>query len=116
MVRSAIESLYIGSCDIYKYRTTTNPKNKREETADVPVYTGMPCRLSIQNSPAASEGETSGITQTIKLFLSPEIIVEPGSKIAVTQHGRTAWYRNSGVPAVYSVHQEIILELMKRRA
>ena len=32
-----------------------------------------------------------------------------GSKIVVTQEGRTAAYARSGEPAVYSSHQEIVL-------
>ncbi len=116
MVRTAIEKLYIGSCDIYEYRTATNPDNQREELSEILVCASVPCRISIQNSPVAGEGETSSIGQAIKLFLAPEIDVQPGSKIIVTQHGKTAQYRDSGIAARYSSHQEIMLERMEKRA
>lgn len=46
-----------------------------------------------------------------KLFISPDVAIKAGSKIIVTQHGRTTEYSNSGVPAVYPTHQEIMLTL-----
>ena len=116
MVRAAIEQLYIGRCDIYEYRAATNPANKREELSEILIYASQPCRLSIQNSSVAGEGETSAIGQVIKLFLAPEVDVLPGSKIIVTQHGKTTQYRNSGIAARYSGHQEIMLERMEKRA
>jgi hypothetical protein len=51
-----------------------------------------------------------------KLFLAPEIVVKPGSKLKVTQAGRTECYVRSGEPAVYGSHQEIVLELWKEKA
>ena len=116
MVRAAIESLYIGSCDIYEYCAVTNPNNQREEQYEILAYSSIPCRLSFQSSPAAGEGETSALAQSIKLFLFPEIAVKPGSKIIVTQHGKTEQYKNSGVAAIHSGHQEIMLELLEKRA
>ena len=116
MVKAAIESLYIGNCDIYEYCAVTNPNNQREELSEILVYASIPCRLSVQNSSAAGEGETSVIAQSIKLFLAPEIAVRPGCKIIVTQHGKTEQYKNSGVAALHSGHQEIMLELLEKRA
>ena len=33
------------------------------------------------------------------------------NRVIVTQNGETTEYKNSGKPAIYSSHQEIILEL-----
>ena len=49
----------------------------------------------------------------MKLFISPDVLIKAGSKIIVTQHGRTTEYSNSGVPAVYPTHQEIMLTLFE---
>lgn len=49
----------------------------------------------------------------LRLFLAPEIKVAPGSKITITQNGVVGEYKNSGVPAMYDTHQEIMLELFK---
>lgn len=43
--------------------------------------------------------------------IPPDVVIKAGSKIIVTQHGRTTEYSNSGVPAVYPTHQEIMLTL-----
>ena len=58
----------------------------------------------------------ASVTQGLKLFLAPEIRVKPGSKVIVTQNGITGAYSASGEPAVYSTHQEIVLELSGRWA
>ncbi len=52
----------------------------------------------------------------MKLFLAPEIRVNSGSRIAVTQNGISNEYCASGEPAVYDTHQEILLELAERWA
>ena len=51
--------------------------------------------------------------QTIKLYIYPDINIKNGSKIIVTQNGKKQEYKNSGEPARYETHQEIMLELFK---
>ena len=81
------------------------------------VLEGQPCRLSFkQSNPAQQTESAASIAQVIKLFLAPEATVRPGSKVTVSQDGVTADYKCSGVPAVYSTHQEIVLELFERWA
>ncbi len=56
------------------------------------------------------------ISQTIKLFINPDVVIAPGSKITVTQSGETEVFKASGKPAKYDTHQEVILELEKDKA
>ena len=61
------------------------------------------------------------MTQQVKLFLSPQIKVNAGSKLIVTQkydsrEDLVSEFSSSGVPAVYPSHQEISLELFERWA
>ena len=73
------------------------------------------CKLSYQSASASSESDTVGTTyQLIKLFMSPDIDVPEGSKIEVTQNGRTDIYKRSGKPMVYSNHQEILLDRVEK--
>jgi hypothetical protein len=110
--RKAIESLYLGRCSAYEYRSVTDPVTKIAEPGEVPVLAEQPCRLSFKTiSSASSDNGAAPVTQIVKLFIAPEIIIKPGSKITVTQNGVTADYQSSGQPAVYSGHQEIILKL-----
>lgn len=75
------------------------------------VLVDQPCRLSFSSSPSVSDGDVPKINQTVKLFFAPEITIKEGSKITVTQNGVATVYKQSGVPAVYQTHKEILLEL-----
>ena len=81
------------------------------------VLEGQPCRLSFSSSPNTNQTDTAAqLVQTIKVFLAPEIRVQAGSKLTVTQNGVTTEYKSSGEPALYQTHQEIMLELFKEWA
>lgn len=111
--RKAIEALYKDRCEIVEYQKVTKA-NKSTGYKEVSVIKNQPCRLSIENSTATAlvDGAAT-VQQTTKLFISPEIVVSPGSKIIVTRNNRTTEYKNSGFSAVYCSHQEIILELFE---
>jgi hypothetical protein len=113
-VRKAIESMYTGKCTVWKYQAVKNPVTKISSQDEVAVVTDQPCRLSFKNITTVSAADGAAtVTQIVKLLLAPEVIIKPGSKITVTQNGITTDYQSSGKPAVYTHHQEIILELFK---
>jgi hypothetical protein len=115
--RKAIESLYAGKCTVYEYRSVTDPVTKITENREVSVLTDCPCRLSYKTVTGTSTDDGAAtVAQTVKLFIAPEITIKPGSKITVIQNGVTTDYQSSGRPAVYTNHQEIILELFARWA
>lgn len=115
--KSAVEYNYTGVCDIIEYsysqKNSAGISNKTESVA----FSDIPCRISFQHSNNSRlnitvSGDTSAsVKQFIKLFISPDICIKPGSKIIITQNGVTNAYKNSGQPSVYSTHQEIMLEL-----
>lgn len=113
-VRNAIDSLYKGSCTIKEYRGVKDPITHITKKQEVTVLENQPCKLSY--SKVASSTQSGGpaiVVQTTKLFIAPEIKVKPGSKLIVTQNGKTTEFARSGEPAVFSNHQEIMLELFK---
>lgn len=114
MVRKAIESLYNGTCTIIEHQKYQK-ENKSTGFKDVKVLENQPCRLSFKTVTEAkpNENTASNIVQSTKVFLAPEITVKPGSKLIITQNGVTTEYKNSGKPAHYETHQEIILELFE---
>lgn len=112
-IRHAVESLYKGKCTVYEYKPVKDPTTKITKSQPVAVLTDQPCRLSISNVTSAQAGAVAMISQAVKLFISPDIVIAPGSKISVTQNGATNDYQRTGQPAVYSNHQEIALELFK---
>ena len=115
-VRRLHEKMYDGKCTVIEYQK----KKKADQSTgfeEIEVLKDQPCRLSFSTSESADSGAAATSTQqVIKLFLSPEVTIKAGSKITVTQNGVRAAYKNSGVPAVYATHQEIVLELFTRWA
>lgn len=112
--RKAIESTYAGTCTIIEHQEKTDAETKITGFEDVIVIENQPCKLSFEKIDAVVQTETAAsISQAVKLFLSPEIKVNGGSKIIVEQDGMKNEYSASGEPAVYKSHQEIILELFK---
>lgn len=114
MHREAVEAAYDGVCRIYNMQSVKDPKTKVTSQTEVLVAQNIPCRLSYSSaSPDLQSGTAATVSQTIKLFLAPELIVPPGSRIEVTQQTRTESYGQSGKAAVYASHQEIMLELWR---
>lgn len=111
MIRKHIESLYNGTCNVTEYQSYKK-ENKSTGYKEVVVIENQPCKLSFSRSPNNNQTETvANVIQTVKLFVAPEVIIKPGSKITITQNNVTTAYKSSGVPVVYSNHQEINLEL-----
>lgn len=112
LYRRAMEATYDGSCRIYGMRAVKDPETKVTRQEETLVKEGIPCHLSFSSTAPASGSDTvTAAMQTIKLFLAPELVVPPGSRVEVAQQGRTESYGQSGKAAVYSSHQEIVLEI-----
>lgn len=111
MHRQAVEMLYGGTCAVYEKRSITDPDTKITGQKEEEVHGNVPCRLSfVKIPPVYRQAEGAKQEQQVKLFLSPEIKVKPGSKIVVEQNGITGTYKMSSLAAVYTGHQEIVLE------
>lgn len=110
--RKAIESTYEGVVTVTEYQNVTNPVTHITHSEKVVVLENQPCKLSFETITTAVQTETAAtISQAVKLFISPDVTIKPGSMLTVTQNGVTTEYTSSGVPAVYPTHQEIMLEL-----
>ncbi len=84
--RQAIESTYIGTCTITEYKKVKDLKTKLTQMQEVVVLKDKPCRVSYNTlSTVVSNEVANSVSQKIKLFISPEIQIKPGSKITVTQ-------------------------------
>ncbi|ODV55461.1 hypothetical protein [Lysinibacillus fusiformis] len=115
--RKAIESLYKGLCTVKVWQGVENPITHVTEHKEVALLTDQKCKLSYEKQ--ASTTPTGGpavIAQTTKLFVAPELDIPAGSKIIVTQNGKTSEFARSGEPAIYTDHQEIMLEAFVRYA
>ena len=91
--RAAIESLYTDTCTI-RVQQEKQPEpysmpSAITRTEAAVLVSDQPCRLSFE-SLAVSDGDPAAVvSQTVKLFMSPDIVVPAGSEITVTRQGRT---------------------------
>lgn len=108
--RKAIESQYDGKCNIIEHKEKLKENSNITHFVEEVVKEDQPCKISFEEVYVNTETDTDAkVITKIKLFIAPEINIRPGSKIIVTQRGRTTEYKNSGEPAVYDTHQEIML-------
>lgn len=115
IVRYAIEKMYKDLCDVIEHQEVTDPVTKKTGFKEVSVITNQPCKLSFGSFPSTTGGGTAEMAQSVKLFISPDINIKPGSKIVVTQpEHEPVEYSNSGMPAMFTNHQEIELKLFER--
>lgn len=115
VIRQLIEKTYIGTCTISEYKKVPVEDGSTEFQETI-VLENQPCRLSFSSSPSTnsnSDNTAQSVIQTTKVFISPDINIKSGSKLTVTQNGITKAYENSGEPAIYATHQEIIVKLFK---
>lgn len=118
-VRNAIESLYDATCRISALKNTNDTETHRMVYKITELYDkDFPCHVSVTNNnfPAVTNGGVApgSLSQTITLFLPPDVQVPDGSFITVTsREGVKTEYEAGGVPVVYAHHQEITLTLRK---
>lgn len=117
MVNNPLASLWTGKCTIYEFTNVVDPETFQTTQTEVPVLLDEPCRLSYNHEQATNiQSGAAIVSQSITLFIRPDLVIKPGSIIEITQNNVTERYRGSGQPAMYSKHQEIILELYKDNA
>lgn len=110
----AIKSLWLGVCTVTVRRNETNEETGRTAADEIDTCTNEPCRISFDTVTTPELTDSAYKTaQRITLFIDPSVQIPPGSKITVTQNGITGIYEQSGVPAVYTNHKEVPLEIFK---
>lgn len=113
--KQCLEAAYEGTCTVIEHAQVKDETTKLKQRKKVVAAEGLPCRISFETSPAAVQTETAAtVSQSIRLFLAPDIAVKPGSEIIVEQNGMRAGYTASGAAAVYPTHQEVMLTLLER--
>jgi len=107
-----LRQMWIGRCTIYEYQTVVDETNYQSTQEPVPVLKNEPCRLSYNWEQATNlKNGAAVVSQSITLFIRPDITIKPGSLIEITQHGVTEMFERSGHTAVYTNHQEVKLQV-----
>lgn len=108
-----IRLLWDDKCTITVKEKAQNPVSKLTEYTEVAKYTDEPCKLSYKSLVSTGDGYIASVRQSTKLFISPDVLIPPGSKLTVTHKGTTTEFSRSGLPGVYTNHQEVPLELFE---
>lgn len=111
--KMAIEKLYEDTCNIYTYEKITEANTGITRQVKKIYLENISCRVSFSNFPSTTDDEQAKLTQSIKLFLSSDILIKAGSYVSICRQGLITDYVCSGKPAIYKTHQEINLELYK---
>lgn len=116
--RSAFEKYhYDGTATVSEWGKVKDKESGLTTQGEVILLENQPCHLSKEKDAAAVQTVSAAqVSQTVKLFISPDIQIKAGSKITVTQAGITAMYTHSGKTTVYDTHQEILLDLFEKFA
>ena len=99
---------------VSEYMKTVNPDDNSIEFSEILVLEDIPCKISFTTINPASQSEAgAGIVQIVKLFCDNTIKIKPGSKITVWRYVGGNYelftFAQSGLPSVYTCHQEIML-------
>ena len=112
-----LEKLWIGRCTIYSYQDVTDPNTFQTTQVLLTLVEDEPCRLSHNREQTTDiVNGAAVVSESITLFIRPDLTIQAGSVIEVTQHNETVKYKSSSKPSIYTNHQEIILELYEGNA
>lgn len=112
-----LSKMWIGRCSVIEMIEVHDPVTHVTSTQEKTVLENEPCRLSFSLATPAQPTETFTGTQLFPvLFLRPDLVIGAGSRVIVTQNERTMSFKASGVPRVYTSHQEIGLIDMEDKA
>lgn len=114
--RKALEWMWRDRCWVYIQEETTDPVAHLTDFEEKPLLENQPCKLSFETLNATSGDEIPVATQAVRLFLSSDVDVPPGCKIVVKRFNtleRKFTFTKSGIAAVFTNHQEILLTEFK---
>ena len=122
MVGAALRRLWTDRCDIFVREPVRDSATGRVVFTERRVHADLPCRVSFRLSFETVSGVREvgdaavAAGQTVKLFLAPEIEVPAGSKIVLRRGRHEMAFARTGVPAIFTGHQEVRMERFERWA
>ena len=114
--RKALEKLWKDRCTIIQRVEVTDPTTKLTDFEEKPLLQDWPCKLSFESLTSTDGDAVATVSQSVKLFLSPDVVVPAGCKVVVIRSNdlqREFTYSSSGEPGVFPNHQEINLQLFR---
>lgn len=114
--RKALERLWKDRCTVYHKVKVKDLNTKLTDFEEKPLLQDQPCKLSFETLSSTDGDPVATLTQSVKLFISPDVKIPAGCKIVVTRFNdleRTFTCAKSGEAGVFTNHQEILLEPWK---
>lgn len=112
-----LKRLWKDVCSVYVQEEHVNLNNKRTQFTETLLFENEPCKLSFESAlPSDAAGNVSSVSQKVKLFIGNNVTIPEGSKVCVTRGDKVYTYKSSGIPSVFTEHQEIALEIFDRWA
>lgn len=112
----AMKSLWKDSCTVSIQQKTKDSATGLTSSEPVILFEDEPCLLDFDTVTSADGDEVARTAQTVTLLISSTVSVPAGSSVVVVRDGVTYRYKRSGLPAVYSYHQEVPLQAEGRYA
>ena len=110
--RKALERLWKDRCSIFVKGKVTDPTTHLTDFEEKLLLQDQPCKLSFETLTSSNGDPVAVISQSVKLFISPDVKIPAGSRIVVKRFNdleREFTYSRSGEPGVFTNHQEIPL-------
>jgi hypothetical protein len=76
---------------------------------EVQTLTDEPCKLSYSTLNTVNQTDVAALVQVTKVFLDCDVEIKAGSKLTIQHKGRTLEFSQSGLPGIFSSHQEIVI-------
>lgn len=89
--RKALERMYQGRATVIEYQKVKDEWGMTN-FQEVTVLEDQPCKLSFETLTSSTGDPVATVSQSVKLFISPDVVIKAGSKIIVTP----AW-ENHGI-------------------
>jgi len=109
--------MWTDRCDVYVSEQTTQSDTGRTVMQERRLHQDILCRVSFRRGIEAMgvvrdvQGAAMESVQVVRLFLTPDIEIPPGSRVIVRRgNGQTLHFARTGVPAVFEGHQEVRME------
>jgi len=107
--KKALQSMWRDKLTVVEYKKVTNP-DKSTGFAEVAALASQPCKLSFSTLQAVNQNDSNAaLAQAAKLFLDSGVKIAPGSKLIVKRGNDTFEFSQSGLPGIFTNHQEILL-------
>lgn len=127
--RLACEALFDCECRVIvrkKYKAADGSTKFKDEV----LFERLPCRISYEQMSSAKKSSrlerlsftrkndtlAAEISAAVRLFVSADADIPPGSKIVVNKEGRELCFVCSGIAAVYPGHREILMAAQEEYA